>query len=70
MKTNYDVTIGYRAVICATIKAESEEQARETALKEFEKFRSNANKGGNLQLSDDTVEIAGVLDLDKSWNIL
>jgi len=69
MKTNFDVTIGYRAVICATIKAESEEQARELALKEFEKFRSNASKG-NLQLSDDSFEIAGVLDLDKSWNIL
>jgi len=69
MKTNYDVAIGYRAVITATIKAESEEQARELALKEFEKFRSNANKG-NLQLSDDSFEIAGVLDLDKSWNIL
>lgn len=69
MKTNYDVTIGYRAVICATVKAESEEQARETALKEFEKFRSGASKG-SLQLSDDNFEVVGVLDLDKSWNAL
>jgi len=69
MKTNYDITIGYRAVICATVKAESEEQAKELALKEFDKFRSSSN-GGKLSLSDDSFEIAGVLDLDKSWNIL
>jgi len=69
MKTNFDVTIGYRAVICATVKAESEEQAKEVALKEFEKFRSSANKG-KLDLSNDSFEVAGVLDLDKSWNIL
>ena len=69
MKTNYDVTIGYRAVITAQVKAESEEEVQELALKEMQKFRSNTNKG-NLQLSDDTVEVAGILNLDKSWNIL
>lgn len=67
--TNYDVTIGYKAVICASIKAENEEQAKELALKEVEKFRTISGKS-KLSLQDDTFTVAGVLDMDQSWNLL
>lgn len=66
---NYELTIGYRAVICASVKAENEEQAKELALKEIGKFRNGANKG-KLTLEDDTVSVGGVLDMDLTWNIL
>lgn len=66
---NYNVTIGYRAVISASIKAENEDQAKELALKEIGKFRDGANKG-KLTLEDDTFSVGGVLDMDLTWNIL
>ena len=64
--TNYQITIGYKAVICADVRAENEEQAKEIALKQLQNFRAGANKG-KLNLQDDTYTVAGVLDMDASW---
>ena len=66
-KTNYQLTIGYKAVICVNIKAENEEQAKKLALEEFEKYRNFGNK---CDIQDDLFNVYGVLDMDKTWNEL
>jgi len=66
-KTNYQLTIGYKAVICVNIKAENEEQAKKLALEEFEKYR---HFGSKCDIQDDLFNVYGVLDMDKTWNEL
>lgn len=68
-KTHYKVTIGYTAVVTVDLNAENEQQAIELARTEFDKVRSAANRN-KLTLDDDNVVIAGVLDMDESWNKL
>jgi hypothetical protein len=67
--TNYDITIGYRAVITVSIKANSEQEAKEKALNEFVKNR-NKMIGGKIELQDDNFKVSGVLDMDETWNML
>ena len=66
-KTNYQCTIGYKSVIVVSVKAEDEDQAKKLALEEFEKYRHFGNK---CQIHDDSFNVYGVLDLDKTWNCL
>jgi len=67
--TNYDITIGYRAVISVAVKANSEEEAKEKALDEFVKSR-NKMIGGKVLLNDDTFKVHGIVDMDETWNML
>lgn len=66
-KINYQLTIGYKAVITVNLKAENEEQAKKLALEEFEKYRHYGNK---CDIQDDSFNVYGVLDMDKTWNAL
>ena len=66
-KINYQLTIGYKAVIQVNLKAENEEQAKKLALEEFEKYRHYGNK---CDIQDDSFNVYGVLDMDKTWNAL
>lgn len=66
-KINYQATIGYKAVITVSIKAENEEQAKKIALEEFEKYR---HYGKKCDIQDDNFNVYGVLDMDKTWNAL
>lgn len=67
--TNYDITIGYRAVLSVGIKANSEDEAKEKAINEFVKAR-NKMLGGKVNLQDDTFKVNGILDMDETWNML
>lgn len=67
--TNYDITIGYRAVITVGIKANSEQEAKEKAINEFVKAR-NKMLNGKVSLADDTYQVHGILDMDETWNML
>ena len=60
--TNYDITIGYRAVITVGIKANSEQEAKEKAR--------NKMLNGKVSLADDTYQVHGILDMDETWNML
>jgi hypothetical protein len=69
--TNYQVTIGYKAVITVDVKADSESEAKEKALDFFKnKERKNWYTRNNIALQDDTFGSYGVIDMDKTWNEL
>ena len=69
--TNYQVTIGYKAVINIEVKADSEESARKQAIEIFkDKERKKWYKTKNVILQDDTFGDYGVLDIDETWNNL
>lgn len=61
------MTIGYNAVISVDVKADNEKDARKKALEEFEKYRHFGNK---CDIQDDSFNVYGVLDMDKTWNAL
>lgn len=70
METNYQVVIGYKAVIYVDVRAENEQEAKKIALDRFKKDRQKwcSTKGVNLQ--DDTFGAHGVVDMDSTWSIL
>lgn len=50
--TNYQVTIGYKAVLAVTVKAENEEEAKKKGLEEFEPYRHfDRNLGCSLLMA-------------------
>jgi len=68
---NYQVTIGYKAVIAVSVKAESEQVAKAMALEDFErKERGKWFKGKYIFLQDDSFSVAGAVNMDKSWNAI
>jgi len=67
MKTNYQVTIGYKAIISVDVKAENEKEAKEIALKTMRKRADIMGRVG-VDLQDDNYSADGVLNLDKTWN--
>lgn len=67
--TNYEITIGYKAVITVDIKANSEEQAKELAINEFVKNR-NKMIVGKVSLQEDNFKVHGILDMDETWGML
>lgn len=73
MKTEYQVTFGYTAVITVTVKADDEQSAKDQAHKIFnEKVRTLPYKGKRnpVNLEDDTYSDYGILDMDSTWNQL
>lgn len=68
-KTEYQITIGYKAVITVTVKAENESDAKQLALEEFkDKFqRPGSNK---INIEDDNFKVDGVLNMDETWNMV
>ena len=67
--TNFDITIGYKAVFSVSVKANTEEQAKQQAINEFVKNR-NKMIVGKVTLQDDNFKVHGVLDVDETWNML
>jgi hypothetical protein len=70
MKTEYQVTIGYKAVVCVSVISESEERAREQALAIFKADHEKWFKKRGVDLQDDNFSVAGVVNMDETWNIL
>ena len=67
--TNYEVTIGYKAVITVSVKADNEENAKEKALSIFGKNRDKMLQT-SLQLQDDSFAAHGIVNMDETWNAL
>lgn len=67
MKTNYNITIGFKAVININVDAESVEAAKKVAEETFEREIKKAFQK-KLNLEDSEYVVAGVLDMDASWN--
>ena len=68
-KTNYRVTIGYKAVISVEVFASNENEAKQKALDDFQKQRDSMYKK-NVILEDDSYGAYGITDQDKTWNQL
>lgn len=65
-KTQFKVTVGYKAVVCFTVKAETEEEAKKIIL---ERVRVDGiYTGGEIQ--DETYGADGILNMDKTWNMV
>ena len=68
MKTNYQVTFGYKAIIAIDVKANSEEEAKEEAIKILQTNRDKMYRNGNINLQDDNFKAEGILNMDETWN--
>ena len=68
-KTNYDLTVGYKAVLSIKVKAGTIDEAKKIGLDEMKKMQKRISSA-KIVLQDDTFKIDGVVDMDASWNIL
>lgn len=66
-KTDFQVTIGYKAVLTVNVKADTEEEAKTKSMKEFENYR---HFGKNINIEDDNYKTQGVLNMTETWNML
>ncbi len=64
-KTEFQITIGYKAVVNFIVKADDAEAAKKMIL---DKVREKGIYDGELQ--DETYSAAGILNLDDSWNMV
>jgi hypothetical protein len=69
-KKNYQVTIGYKSIVCVDLKAENEEEAKKMAVKIFSDERHKMFSKRNVTLQDDSFRADGVLNMDETWNML
>ena len=70
MSKNYQVTIGYTAVISIDIKADDETLAKKQALEIFKKARDKMIGVSHISLNDDSYNAYGILNMDETWNKL
>lgn len=70
MKKNYQITIGYKAVITVDVKAADEIKAKELAMKNFNKERERWFKVSGVLLQDDTYKADGIVDMSNTWDNL
>lgn len=68
-KTNFQITIGYKAVICVNVMAENEKEAKAKAIEIFKNRKDKVFKS-QIDLQDDTFDAYGCVDLDQTWNII
>lgn len=64
-KTEFQVTVGYKAIVTFTVKAETELDAKKIIL---EKVKDKGIYDGNIE--DETYDADGILNLDRTWNAL
>ena len=67
--TNYQITIGYKAVITIDLQAINEEEAKKAAIKIMSDQRDKMFKKKGVQLQDDNFKADGILDMDATWNM-
>lgn len=67
---NFQVTIGYKSVICIDVKAETEDEAKKKAVAIFSKEKDRMFVKQNVNLQDDNYKADGVLNMDETWNML
>lgn len=68
MKTHYQITVGYKAIIVIDVKAVTEEDAKDQAIKILEANRDKMFKSGDINLQDDNYKADGILNMDETWN--
>lgn len=66
----YTVTIGYKAVINITVKANSKDEAAEKAVAIMSDQRDKMFKKQGVELLDDSFAAHGVLNMDETWNMV
>lgn len=69
-KTNYQVTIGYKAVISIDVMSESEKDAKEYAVELMKKQRDKMFRISGFDLQDDNFAAHGIENMDETWNML
>jgi hypothetical protein len=65
---NYQITIGYKAVVCVNVKATDEKEAKDIAIKKFSKKKDKIY-GSGIELQDDNFKADGILDMDATWGM-
>ncbi len=65
---NYEITIGYKAVISVSVKASDEKEAKEIAIKKFANKKGKINSGG-VSIQDDHYKADGIVDMDATWKM-
>lgn len=70
MKTHYQVTFGYKAIITVDVRTVDETQAKEIANNIFKVNRDKMFNNGQLSLQDDNFKPDGILNMDETWNQL
>ncbi|HJV19302.1 MAG TPA: hypothetical protein VJ499_04920 [Flavisolibacter sp.] len=66
--TNYEVTIGYRAVISINVNAENEQESKQKAIEIFEKGRGRLSGSKGINIQDDRFDADGIVNMDETWN--
>lgn len=66
MKKNYQITIGYRAVISVNVKAENEAEAKKLGIEKFKGVKDKIFKK-DVELQDDNFKADGCIDMDATW---
>lgn len=67
--TNYQITIGYKAVIFVSVKAKDEKEAKEKAMALLGKQKDKMYKNG-IELQDDNYKADGIINMDETWNMV
>jgi len=67
--TNYQITIGFKAVIQLDIKAEDDKSAKELALKKMDAIRKKI-ESNSICVADSNYKVDGVLNMDETWNMV
>jgi hypothetical protein len=66
--TNYQITIGYKAIITVNVKADNEEDAKKKAIEQMRKSSSKMHSN-SVQIQDDNYKADGILNMDETWNM-
>jgi len=67
--TNYQITIGYKAVVSVEVKAENEKEAQQKAVAIFGKQKDKIFNKNGVKIQEDNFKADGCLDLDRTWNM-
>ena len=66
--TNYQITIGYKAILTIDVKAENEKEAKEIAMDRMKTVLVKIGGTKGVALQDDNFKADGILDMDATWN--
>lgn len=66
-KINYQITIGYKAIVQIDVKADNEEDAKKQALEYLKSFEHFGNKS---DIADSNYKVDGILNVDETWNMV
>lgn len=67
---SYQVTIGYKAVISIMVDSDSEQEAKDFAVKEMGRRRDLMFRKNGIELQDDSFAAHGVLNMDETWDMV